>query len=104
MKCLSPSTTRLYGLDLRRFDAWCCARQRASLPASDATLAEFVRAEREIGIADATIGRRVAAIRTTHRRAGFAPPAVPEKSVSAGVRPGLSPPFRMPAAGRCDQR
>lgn len=80
MKILSPSTRRLYRLDLRRFEAWCSETQRASLPASDGTLSEFVHAEREIGIAEATIGRRVAAIRTTHRLAGFAPPAVPKKS------------------------
>lgn len=62
----SPNTIRAYRADFTIFEAWCREQQRAALPASPETVADFVLAQSESAAA-ATVSRRRASIAKIHR-------------------------------------
>ena len=87
----APATQRAYAYDWRRFAAWCAARRLQTLPADPRVMAVFLAAEADAGAAPVTVGRRLAAIGWTHRRAGLQPPQAREGAaailtVVAGIR------------------
>lgn len=83
----APATRRAYAADWRRFTAWCEARGAATLPADPRVVALFLAAEAAAGAAPPTVGRRLAAIGWTHRRAGLPPPqGAVIAEVLAGIR------------------
>ena len=71
---IAQSTTRGYGRDWRQFNRWCASTNRAPLPATADTLAEYVAELASAGTAPATITRAMAAIRTAHHAAKQDPP------------------------------
>ena len=64
---LSDNTTRAYKADWKEFQAWCATRQRSSLPALPATVANFASMLASDGRKVPTISRKLAAIRFFHR-------------------------------------
>jgi integrase len=66
----APATERAYASDWRGFEAWCNGAGLAALPASPATVGAYL-ADRAGNLKVATLGRRIAAIITAHRMAGF---------------------------------
>ena len=75
----APATRQAYRSDFSIFRVWCMARSVSALPASPETVAGFLAAEAENGMAASTITRRCAAIRHAHKRhahklAAFEPP------------------------------
>src|SRR5215212_10998718 len=70
----AAGTVRAYRSDAAAFDAWCARHELQALPAEPATIAVFLVAEAERGLAASTIGRRVAAIRYAHKLAGHPDP------------------------------
>jgi site-specific recombinase XerC len=66
---LSANTTRAYKADWKEFQDWCAARQRSSLPAIPATVANFASMLASDGKKVPTIARKLAAIRFFHRAA-----------------------------------
>lgn len=68
------STRRAYSGDWRRFTVWCIENQRSHLPASAATLAEYVSHLADEGKASSTIERAMAAITVAHVSADTEPP------------------------------
>lgn len=71
---IDGSTARHYAADFRRFDGWCRRNGRTGMPADLETLTAFVADELASGLANATIGRRLAAIGHISARAGFVVP------------------------------
>lgn len=67
---LSENTMRAYRGDWLEFQAWCAGRDRASLPASPATVANYASTLATAGKKVPTIARKLAAIRFFHRGAG----------------------------------
>ena len=84
----APATRRAYRSDFAGFAAWCDAIGMTSLPASPATVAQFVAASAITGSKPATLTRRMAAIRYAHRLAGHPTPtdAEPVRAVMRGIR------------------
>ena len=85
----SRATRRAYASDLRDFDAWCAAHQRAPLPAEPATVALYVTHLARSGSAASTIQRRLAAISQVHQLAGHLPPPTADwevRQVVQGIR------------------
>ncbi len=76
-------TRRAYDGDWRRFSAWCLDRGASALPASAALVAVYLSTLAEFGKAPPSIGRALAAIAHTHKRAGHTPP------LCFGVEKGL---------------
>ncbi|MEV5210892.1 site-specific integrase [Micromonospora sp. NPDC053740] len=68
------STRRAYAGDWRRFTHWCDDHQRSHLPATAATLAEYVSHLADEGKAASTIERAMAAITVAHAAADLPPP------------------------------
>ncbi|MBM0224796.1 MULTISPECIES: tyrosine-type recombinase/integrase [Micromonospora] len=68
------STRRAYAGDWRRFTLWCTDNQRSHLPATAATLAEYVSHLADQGKAASTIERAMAAIAVAHSSADLAAP------------------------------
>lgn len=68
---LSENTMRAYRSDWRDFEDWCAQRDRPSLPASPATVANFASQLAAAGKKVPTIARKLAAIRFYHRGAGL---------------------------------
>lgn len=68
------STRRAYAGDWRRFTAWCAERGRSALPATAATLAEYVSHLADEGKASSTVERAMAAVAVAHRSADVAAP------------------------------
>src|SRR3954466_6408195 len=66
----AASTRRAYDGDWRRFSAWCLDRGAPALPASAALIAVYLSALAGFGKAPPSIGRALAAIAHTHKRAG----------------------------------
>lgn len=66
---LSANTTRAYKTDWKEFQDWCADRQRSSLPALPATVANFASMLAGEGKKVPTIARKLAAIRFFHRAA-----------------------------------
>jgi integrase len=70
----AAATRRAYDGDWRRFSAWCRDRGAPALPASAALVAVYLSALAQTGKTPPTIGRALAAIAHTHKRAGHTPP------------------------------
>ncbi|MEV1287696.1 site-specific integrase [Micromonospora sp. NPDC049679] len=68
------STRRAYAGDWRRFTDWCAQRDRSPLPATAATLAEYVSHLADQDKASSTIERAIAAVTVAHRTADAPPP------------------------------
>jgi len=100
----APATRRAYASDWRRFSSWCEARGLEALPALPETVATFLASEAEAGRRASTIGRRVAAIRAAHERAGAAAPtSAPEVRVTlSGIRRKLGTAPERKAAATSD--
>lgn len=83
----SSSTVRAYESDLRSFRAWCDERGLLCLPASPQTVSIYV-AEMAEQYKPSTLERRLAAISTLHKNAGYENPVehAVVKSVWRGVR------------------
>ena len=73
-KARADNTWTAYESDWEIFAAWCRHHGRTPLPADGATVADFLAAERDRGMAPSTVGRRVAAIRLVHKAANVASP------------------------------
>jgi site-specific recombinase XerD len=87
----SASTQRAYQNDLADFTAWCQQHERVDLPASPATVADYLADCAKRGLATATIGRRVTSISVGHRMAGLPSPtkAEPVRLALGGIRRSL---------------
>ena len=72
------STRKAYVQDAQLFVTWCQQHQRDYLPATPETVADFLSHEALQGCANATLRRRVAAIRFFHTSAGFESPTKTE--------------------------
>src|SRR5438067_1092083 len=70
----AASTRRAYEGDWRRFAAWCQQRGTPALPASPALVAVYLSVLAASGKTPPTIGRALAAIAHTHKRAGLTAP------------------------------
>ena len=79
----SPATRRAYASDMAHFSAWCRDRGQVDMPASPATVADYIAAMAGEGFAPSTIGRRLASISQAHQRAGY---DEDNPTRSAGVR------------------
>ena len=73
-KARADNTWTAYESDWEIFKTWCRRQGRTPLPATGATVADFLAAERDRGMAPTTVGRRVAAIRLVHKAANVASP------------------------------
>src|SRR5215475_6257156 len=97
----APATRQAYRSDFSIFRVWCIARSVSALPASPETVAGFLAAEAENGMAASTITRRCAAIRHAHKLAAFEPPTNSEivKATVRGIRRsiGAAPKRKAPA-------
>ena len=81
-------TVRAYRSDLRHFEAWCEDRPCQSLPAAPETVADYIAALAEAGMASATVTRRLSAISQAHKMAGFESPTQTQlvRMTAAGIR------------------
>ena len=68
------ATRQKYDRDWLAFSSWCQERRQPNLPAAPETVAVYLAAEAERGLAPPTLTRKVAAIGFAHRRAGLDPP------------------------------
>jgi len=97
----APATRQAYRPDFSIFRVWCMARNVRAIPASPETVAGFLAAEAENGMATSTITRRCAAIRHAHKLAAFEPPTNSEivKATLRGIRRsiGAAPKRKAPA-------
>jgi site-specific recombinase XerD len=84
----SAATWRAYESDWRVFSEWCRAVDRPALPATSSTIALFLAAEAQRGLAPSTLGRRLAAIRLMHVGARLPSPhdALEVHEVLRGIR------------------
>jgi site-specific recombinase XerD len=84
----SARTIRAYRADLADFERWCDSHDRRALPATPRTVANYVSHLYAIGIAPATITRRLSAISQAHKMAGHKSPAQAQtvRSTAAGIR------------------
>ncbi|HEY0746570.1 MAG TPA: tyrosine-type recombinase/integrase [Steroidobacteraceae bacterium] len=84
----AASTWRAYESDWRLFMAWCAGVGCVALPAEAATVALFLASQAKLGIAPATLSRRLAAIRLMHLGARVASPhaALEVNEVMRGIR------------------
>jgi hypothetical protein len=70
----AASTRKAYRSDLTIFVGWCESMNLESLPASPATIANFLAHQANGGISPSTLNRRIAAIRYAHEAAGINTP------------------------------
>lgn len=84
----AASTWRAYESDWRVFGSWCEAVERRALPATPHTVALFIAAQAQLGIAPSTLSRRLAAIRLMHVGARRASPhaGIEVDEVMRGIR------------------
>jgi integrase/recombinase XerD len=78
----ADATLRSYRADMEVFEAWCLRNKRRPLPASPETVAAFITEQAEKR-ANATIKRRLAAIRKVHRLLRLESPAGDEEVLLA---------------------
>ena len=71
----APATVRAYRADLRHFGVWCVEHARSALPATPATVADYLADLASAGYAASTITRRLSAISKAHQWAGYDSPA-----------------------------
>ena len=86
----SEATLRAYRTDWAIFGTWCDRRRLEALPATPATVIEFVESQREAGLAVPTLRRRLAAIRARHQERGYGNPT-DDPEVRAALAPGKRP-------------
>lgn len=98
---LSENTMRAYRSDWQAFQNWCEARNRPSLPATPATVANFASMLADEGKRVPTIARKLAAIRFFHRGAGMDNPTdnAGVAAIMKGIRRtiGTAPDQKAPA-------
>jgi integrase len=84
----AASTWRAYESDWRVFRAGCEAVERRALPATPHTVALYIAAQAQLGIAPSTLSRRLAAIRLMHVGARHASPhaGIEVDEVMRGIR------------------
>jgi integrase len=84
----SPATQRAYRADMRAFAFWCRQHGLEPLPASPETVARHLAQLAIDGLAVASIGRRLAAIRYAHKLAELESPTGHERvrTVLSGIR------------------
>ena len=96
----AASTRRAYDGDWQRFSTWCQERDAPALPAVPALVAVYLSALADAGKAPPSVGRALAAIADTHKRAGLIPPHRAEGGMVitealAGIRRSrINPPDR----------
>lgn len=66
---VSPNTLRAYGSDFRAWERWCRTQDRAPFPASEESVADYLR-ELAGSASASTVGRRLAAIAWAHKAKG----------------------------------
>jgi site-specific recombinase XerD len=97
----APATRRAYASDWRLFVAWGAAQGVATLPAAPETVALFLAAQAELGVAASTLARRAAALRYAHEAAGHPTPTQAKlvAATLAGIRRthGAAPQGKAPA-------
>lgn len=81
----SEATRKAYRSDLTIFVGWCNERGFAVMPASPATIADFLAHQANDGVSPSTLNRRIAAIRYAHEAAGMTSPTG-DKLVSATLK------------------
>lgn len=84
----APATVAAIAADTQAFADWCRDNGRAALPATPATVAEYVDARYAAGSAPASIRRYVASVGFMHRAAGVADPTKAEVAKLALKRMG----------------
>ena len=84
----STATWRAYESDWKLFSAWCESVDYPALPATATTVALFLAAQAKLGLAPATLDRRLAAIRLMHVGAQHPSPhdALAVAEVMRGIR------------------
>jgi site-specific recombinase XerD len=81
----AASTRKAYRSDLTIFVGWCNAHGVEAMPASPATIADFLASQANDSISPSTLNRRIAAIRYAHEAAGVNSPTT-DKLVSATMK------------------
>ncbi|UOG90522.1 MAG: tyrosine-type recombinase/integrase [Candidatus Thiothrix sulfatifontis] len=81
----AASTRKAYRSDLTIFVSWCDSRSLEAMPASPATIADFLAHQANDGVSPSTLNRRIAAIRYAHEAAGMTSPTG-DKLVSATLK------------------
>src|SRR5713101_6237524 len=83
----APSTRKACKTDFRMFREWCDGRGVSALPAAPETVASYLAAHAATS-KPSTLGRRVAAIRYSHKLASLEPPTDAEgvKATMRGIR------------------
>lgn len=89
----SDQTVRSYRSDFRNFADWCRTKRRPFLPATPETVAAYLDAV-SVDLKPATLRRRIAAIRKTHRLTRNVDPTDDEVVVLALRRASRSKPGR----------
>src|SRR5688572_6729762 len=74
----SDATRKAYAADFADFATWCSSVQCESLPAAPPVVAAYLAALVDRGLKPATIRRRLAAIRSAHKRRGLDSPTASE--------------------------
>lgn len=84
----AENTRKAYARDLDAFRAWCAEKGLASLPADGPTVALYLAALADEGLAVATIGRALVAISQAHKLAGLESPRTHRavRETFAGIR------------------
>lgn len=81
----NAATRKAYQSDVTIFKDWCDSMNLDALPATGATLADFIASQADAGFSVSTIQRRCAAIRALHDAAGL-PSPTDEKVVRTTLR------------------
>ena len=84
----SDATRRAYDHDWRAFEAWCADADVRALPADPDTVAAFLAAGADRGLAASTLTRRLAALRLVHLGLGHPSPhdSIAVRQVLGGIR------------------
>lgn len=90
----SPNTLRAYRADFELFERWCHANAKIPLPASPASVAEFI-SSRAAFDASTTLKRRLSGVRKVHRLLKL-PNPVDDEDVAISLRRALRQKRRRP--------
>jgi site-specific recombinase XerD len=84
----AEATRRAYKSDFAIFRAWCSGKGLSALPTSPEAVAAFLASEAVRNVKPSTLGRRLAAIRYSHRLAGLPSPsdAEPVRATLRGIK------------------
>ncbi|WP_049976096.1 site-specific integrase [Azospirillum sp. B506] len=89
---MAPATLRAYANDWELYTRWCADRGLEPLPSAPAQVATFLAHQAELGLAVATIERRLAAIGHHHRRARLPAPLRDGGRAGDRANPARHPP------------